>query len=228
MLVKSPKEFVEVLGALRFPDVFNPYADKCPDYDLVDAVAIRRRNLELVVAAAIDSGVNTMWIARDLGYRGGRRTGLALTDEIHLADHASMMNINQLQRATGGPLSAERTAQVIWQILNAIKQPVFLWNVFPLHPHASDDVMTNRAHTRPEASACKFLLEWLMEKLRPSKVMAVGRDAQNALEQLGFNALPVRHPSYGGQVEFLSSMRTYYNLPDSRNLEGQRQINLFD
>ncbi|MBB2831714.1 UNVERIFIED_ORG: hypothetical protein GGD51_001830 [Rhizobium esperanzae] len=169
-----------------------------------------------------------MWVARDLGYRGGRRTGLALTDEIHLADHSSMMNVNQLQRATVGPLSSERTAQVIWQILNAIKQPVFLWNVFPLHPHAGEDGMTNRAHTKPEAAACKFLLEWLIEKLCPSKVIAVGRDAQNALDQMGFNALAVRHPSYGGQTDFLSSMRTYYNLPNAKKSEAPKQTDLFE
>jgi len=32
----------------------------------------------------MELGSNTIWMGRDLGYRGGRRTGLALTDEAHL------------------------------------------------------------------------------------------------------------------------------------------------
>jgi hypothetical protein len=73
------REFVEALAAFRLPNVFNPYIDSCPEHDLDESPAIRRSNLVAVIEGAFGVGVETMWLGRDLGYRGGRRTGLALT-----------------------------------------------------------------------------------------------------------------------------------------------------
>ncbi|MGY4172647.1 uracil-DNA glycosylase [Bradyrhizobium sp. USDA 4529] len=216
MTATSPttkESFVETLAGLRFDSVFNPYADACLDFDETDAPAIRRRNLATVLDAALEHGVDSLWIARDLGYRGGRRTGLALTDEMHLSAHAKLLGSGRLKRSTRGPAMAERTARVIWHALETIGKPVFLWNVFPLHPHAVGDPMTNRCHSRAERQACRPLLLWLLEHLRPRSVLAIGRDAQLALADLDIQALQVRHPSYGGQSEFLEGVFSHYGVP---------------
>jgi hypothetical protein len=207
--------FAAELAALRFENVFNPYADACPDHDGCHAADIRRRNLELVLSAALERGIDSLWIARDLGYRGGRRTGLALTDEPHLARHAALLGTPPLARATKGPAVGERTATVVWGMLHAIRRPIFLWNVFPLHPHMSGDAMSNRCHTHSERTACRPLLIWLLKSLRPRSVVAIGRDAHRALEDLGVSAVAVRHPSYGGQSEFVRSLAALYRLPES-------------
>lgn len=209
---QNAEEFVELVAALRFDDAFNPYSDLCSDFDRPDAASIRRHNLISVLRAAIDRGVDSIWVARDLGYRGGRRTGLALTDEVHLGAHADLLGTPPLARSTNGPVMAERTATVIWQMLVSIKQPVFLWNVFPLHPHAAGDPMSNRCHTRGERLACRHIMVGLIQMLSPSRVLAIGRDAQLALEDLGVKAEKVRHPSYGGQAEFMAGVSTHYGL----------------
>ncbi|TBF40564.1 uracil-DNA glycosylase [Rhizobium leguminosarum bv. viciae] len=214
-------EFVETLADLSFKDAFNPYSDACGDFDQDDAPAIRRMNLKLVLDAAIDRKVDSIWIARDLGYRGGRRTGLALTDEAHLTDHSVLYGDLPLVRATKGPALAERTASVIWQTLNRIQRPVFLWNVFPLHPHEPGDPQSNRCHTRGERNACRPLLSWLLDVLDPRVVVAVGRDAQLALADLGINAQQVRHPSYGGQSDFISGIEGLYDLPSASKATQQ-------
>jgi hypothetical protein len=209
---RAAQRFVRRLADNRFDNVFNPYSDACGDHDGADAPAIRRRNLTLVLEAALSSGVNTFWIARDLGYRGGRRTGLALTDEVHLPAHGGLYGHLPLARATRGPVVAERTATTIWQVLRSLHQPVFLWNVFPFHPHEADDAMSNRCHTRAERLACKPLLIWLLEALQPKTLVAIGRDAQIALDDLDIPAQKVRHPSYGGQTEFISGMEAHYGI----------------
>jgi Uracil DNA glycosylase superfamily len=209
---RSAQRFVRRLADRKFESVFNPYSDACADHDDEDAPAVRRRNLALVLEAALGAGVESVWIARDLGYRGGRRTGLALTDEVHLSAHGGLYGDLPLARATRGPVVAERTATVIWQVLRALDRPVFLWNVFPFHPHASGDPMSNRCHTRAERQACKPLLMWLLDALRPRTVVAIGRDAQMALEDLDVVAEKVRHPSYGGQAEFISGMHAHYGV----------------
>ncbi|KQW72348.1 uracil-DNA glycosylase [Ensifer sp. Root127] len=218
-------QFVETLADLSFTDAFNPYSDACGDFDQHDAPAIRRKNLKLVLDAAIERKVDSIWIARDLGYRGGRRTGLALTDEAHLTDHSVLYGDLPLVRATKGPALAERTASVIWQTLNRIQRPVFLWNVFPLHPHEPGAPHSNRCHTRTERNACRPLLSWLLNVLDPRVVVAVGRDAQLALADLGIGAMQIRHPSYGGQSDFISGIEGLYGLPTSA--ESPQQLAMF-
>lgn len=222
-------EFVAALSCLRFDNAFNPYQEMCLEHDQPNAPEIRRSNLEKVLSAAMDHGVESIWVARDLGYRGGRRTGLALTDDSHLESHAKLLKSSPLQRATKGPAVKERTASVIWDVLDAIDRPIFLWNVFPLHPHKSGDELTNRCHTKAERNACAPLLLWLVSTLKPRSVVAIGRDAQSALLELGIQSVNARHPSYGGQSEFISGMENLYNIAgihsnkrsnDQLNLEG--------
>lgn len=209
---KKAAAFVERLASLRFSSVFNPYAEACEVHDKPNAPSIRRRNLELVLMAALTQKADSMWVARDLGYRGGRRTGLALTDEGHLNCWTEIMGISNLSRATTGAPVIERTATVIWDSLKAIRAPVFLWNVFPLHPHEENEPFTNRSHTKAERLACRPILMELLELLQPRTVVAVGKDAQAALGELGVASTAVRHPSYGGQREFTNGIRDLYGI----------------
>lgn len=204
--------FIDNLAALSFPDVFNPYVHISAESDRSNAAEIRRDNLRAVLNAALTVRVESLWVARDLGYRGGRRTGLAMTDDPHLAAHAQMFGIDALIRPTVGPPVVERTAGIIWRVLADIGQPIFLWNVFPLHPHGPGDEMSNRLHNRVEREAARPLLAWLLGALRPERVVAIGRDAQQALLTLGVsnNIEQVRHPSYGGQREFEESAYALY------------------
>ncbi|WP_158816061.1 uracil-DNA glycosylase [Methylocapsa sp. S129] len=214
-------QFVTALTELHFPNVFNPYSQTCPSHDVSDAPAIRRRNLEIVLDAAIANDVDSIWVGRDLGYRGGRRTGLALTDEAHLSSHGAIFGCQAPLRATWGPAVSERTATVIWDTLTAVRRPVFLWNVFPLHPHEAGDPLSNRCHTRAERQACREIMEWLLTMLSPRRVVAIGRDAQAALSEMNIPSTGVRHPSYGGQIEFISGIADLYNLPRMKEREGQ-------
>lgn len=206
------KDFVGMVSSLSFENAFNPYADLCPDFDRPNAPAIRRRNLVAALGAAIDRGVETVWVARDLGYRGGRRTGLALTDEAHLGAHARLLGVRALERSTLGPTVAERTATVIWRMLMTIGQPVFLWNVFPLHPHEHGKPMSNRCHSKSERLACREVMVTLLDILAPDFVLAIGNDAESALADIGIVAEKVRHPSYGGQSEFIDGVSRRYGL----------------
>jgi hypothetical protein len=198
--------FVERLAALSLPDVFNPWRDVCPTADLADAPAIRRRNLRLVLAAALASGADELWVARDLGYLGGRRTGLAMTDEPRLEAQARMWKIGPLSRATHGPAVSEGTAKEVWIWLEACKRRVFLWNVFPWHPHEPGVSSSNRLHSRRERDSGVEFLHWLCKELSPKRVVAIGRDAAKCLTALGTEHEPVRHPARGGLPDFREGM----------------------
>lgn len=204
------EHFIGALTQLRSRHAFNPYTDHCGKHDAPDAPALRRCNLRLVLDAATSTGIDSIWVARDLGYRGGRRTGLALTDEAHLAAHSELYGRLPLAKATRGPVVAERTSKVIWNALRRVDRPVFLWNVFPLHPHEPEDPMSNRVHTRAERQSATHLIDWLVSALRPREIVAIGKDAASALQDCGIHPLTVRHPSYGGQREFLDGIADAY------------------
>jgi hypothetical protein len=210
--VKTPKSFTGALAKIRLPSVFNPYVDYCPTYDRADAAQVRQRNLVRCLEAALAAHVDTIWIARDLGYRGGRRTGVPLTDEVHLAQAAALMGGITLDRATRGPVVAERTAAIVWSVLTRIGEPAVLWNIFPLHPHGADDHFSNRCHTRAEREATWPLLTALIAMIKPRRIVAIGRDAGMALNGLDTRVEIVRHPSYGGQAEFIAGVNQIYGL----------------
>lgn len=208
----SAKDILNALGQLEFENTFNPYFDRCPVYDAAEAPALRSYYLVEMLERAASSNLDAIWVGRDLGYRGGRRTGLALTDDFHFSHHLVRWGLEPKRPTFGAPV-AERTAAVIWNILMQIKVPVFLWNVFPLHPYEYGDPFSNRAHNARERKAGTDILISIVHYLKPQRIIAVGNDAFNVLS----NALPhvevykVRHPSYGGQNEFLESMRSLYS-----------------
>lgn len=195
-------EFVQRLAALAFTSSFNPYSETCGRFDLPDAPMIRRRNLELLLTAALRHGVDAVWVARDLSFNGGRRTGLPMTDELRLGAYAQLLRAEGVQRATSGPPIVEQTSRIVWSAIRANGNRVWLWNVFPLHPHEPGRPFSNRAHKAAERDAGLEFLDWLLSNLRYRRTVAIGRDAEAALRERGVPAVPVRHPSHGGQNAF--------------------------
>ncbi|WP_084182727.1 uracil-DNA glycosylase [Nevskia soli] len=212
--------FVVDVSGLRFSNAFNPYTDRCPIHDRIDAPIRRAKVLSAMVRRAAEVPIDAIWVGRDLGYRGGRRTGMALTDDVHMGRHAKRWNL-EVERPTLGVVVAERTAAVIWSILDQVDARVFLWNVFPLHPHEVGEPFTNRQHNSLERAAGEAILAMLVGLLRPRRILAIGNDAANAAKRIT-DSVPVvcvRHPSYGGQAQFLRQMIELYEIaPRTRSL----------
>jgi hypothetical protein len=211
--------FVSAVASVRFADCFNPYADRCEVHDQYDAPSQRAAALSAMVARASTTAVDAVWIGRDLGHRGGRRTGLALTDDVHIPRHARRWGV-AMDRPTVGAAVAERTAAVVWVMLDKIDARIFLWNVFPLHPHQADDPFTNRPHNARERHVGEEILADLIALLRPARVIAIGNDAALAAGRVASGAavLRVRHPSYGGQADFMSQIAAIHRLSSTTGL----------
>lgn len=208
----TPTTFVKALAAIRLPDVFNPYADTCMVYDQAEAPAIRRRNLRTLLSAAQVLGIDTIWMGRDLGYRGGRRTGLALTDERHLPAMSKIYPGTESLRTTVGPEVAERTAAEIWAVLALLDKPPLLWNVFPFHPHDCGDPFTNRKFTSRELREVDDLNATLIKWLGIRRIVTIGQDAASYAAKFGVEVSSVRHPSYGGVTEFREGISRLHGL----------------
>ena len=216
----NSRQLVEQLRDLKFDNTFNPYAERCPVYDVHDAPKRRSQTLLDVLESATKKNVHSMWIGRDLGHRGGRRTGLALTDDRHSSVHAARWEVS-IQRPTTGEVVIEQTATVIWNVLARLDRPIFLWNVFPLHPHKADNPFSNRPHNSLERDIGESLLAQLILLLRPQLLVGIGIDASNSVRRLAghrHEVFQVRHPSYGGQRQFVTQMHRLYDLK-SRGVE---------
>ena len=209
----TPACFVKELTGLKFKHTFNPYSDLCAVHDMDDAPRSRSQALQSVLEAATEREIDSLWIGRDLGYRGGRRTGLAFTDDVHVQAHAERWELS-VERPTKGDVIAEQTAATVWRVLSQIKAPVFLWNVFPLHPHEPGNPFCNRSHNARERRAGEEFLSQLISLLRPRVLVAIGNDAARTAHRLNDRrrVIQVRHPSYGGQMGFLTQIGELYNL----------------
>lgn len=210
--VMTPHKFVKTLEGLSFKNVFNPYSDCCAECDREGAAKMRRDSLLKILLAAEESGVDSLWVGRDFGHLGGRRTGLAFTDDAHLDKHAGRWGVS-VEKPTKD-MAKEGTATVIWDILEQIDATVFLWNVFPLHPHESQKPFTNRRHNARERKSGEQLLYELISLLKPARLVAIGNDAASSLERLRGDReiLRVRHPAHGGQNQFRRQMRWIYGF----------------
>ena len=204
----NPADFVESLRGLKCHNAFNPYSEHCPVYDIEEAARCRGAMLLSVLDAAAREGVDAVWIGRDLGYRGGRRTGLAFTDDAHLKAHGERWRV-AVVRPTRGEVVKERTAGTIWRALSEVEESVLLWNVFPLHPHEGGNPFSNRVHNLREQRVGEEYLAELIALTEPRLLVGVGTDAERTARRMrGREAVVgVRHPSYGGQTRFLQQIR---------------------
>lgn len=221
------KAFIKLLEAISPPDVFNPYRDTCPIHDKASGAQIRARNLRKFLDASLHLGVDTIWMGRDLGYRGGRRTGIALTDEAHLPSFSTRFPGCHLEKATRGEAIAERTATEIWSALTAVPEAPFLWNVFPLHPHEHGKPMTNRKFSRSELQMVDAANDLLISGLGIKRIIAIGQDAARYAERYSPKVVAIRHPSYGGVADFRRGVEECYGLPPLMLSTSPRQQTLF-
>ncbi|MDP2868466.1 uracil-DNA glycosylase [Methyloversatilis sp.] len=217
--------FVTAVAAGRLiPDpgtMFNPWGD----HDLVhdqspDAPQIRADHLFRYLAARLGRA-RVLLIAEAPSYSGAKFSGMAMTSERDVLarcagghgneyfDGGFRRTSRELPQLKNRDGMLERTASIVWGAMrdqNWQARDFVLWNAVAYHPHLPGQPLTNRAPSVTERRALRPLLEQFLALFPGVPRMAIGRICQASLADMGIEALPARHPSYGGAPEFRAAV----------------------
>jgi hypothetical protein len=197
---------VDSLAALPGSDgLFNPYT---PQDD--PGASIRRANLLRYLADMQSRQPRILLLFEAPGYRGCALSGIPVTSErIMLRGIGKWELFGAGYRATSGHPQgvSEMTATILWTALvEHIEQPPLIWNTVPLHPHRPGERRSNRPPTKEEERLGLPFIDTILSLFDFEIIGAVGRVAQRALDGMGYRAVPLRHPSQGGKVEFIRGL----------------------
>jgi hypothetical protein len=179
--------------------LFNPYRDTNPDFDLPQAAAIRRANL-FSFLGSLPEKPPVLLVGEAPGWHGCRFSGIPFTSEAQLSS-GSLPFQGRLSSHIGAP-HAEASATIFWQALTAHHPKFFVWSSVPFHPYRPGQPLSNRTPSRQELQSFLPVLAEMLRLLDPVLILAIGRQAQQALSWLDIPAAAVRHPSHGGSVAF--------------------------
>jgi hypothetical protein len=190
----------DLLLTYQGPGVFNQYRDRDPTLDRPHAAAIRRSNLRHYLNTFSDAAY--VLVGEAAGYAGCRFSGIPFTGEAQLVGPEPLWWVadsNLTQSSFNAPWR-ERSAEIVWPALNGRRDCV-LWNAFPWHPF-NDNALSNRRPRISELRQASDILRCFLSLYPRSKVYAVGRVSQRALQALDIEATYIRHPSHGGKRAF--------------------------
>jgi hypothetical protein len=180
-------------------ELFNPYSDRRDDLDREDAPERRRENLRRYLAC-FDRRPPLFLLAEAPGPWGCRFSGVPLTSEAQLTDPD--FPIDGTATSLEDVPHKEYSASIYWRVLEPYFPRFFTWNSVPLHPHDPGEPLSIRNPRRSEVAEWEGLLDGLIARLAPERIVGVGRKAERALEEIGADVTYVRHPSQGGATTF--------------------------
>jgi uracil-DNA glycosylase len=188
-------------------DCVNQYADPGPPGN-----AVRRANLRLALALALERGPDLLLVGEAPGYNGARRTGVPFTSERMLL--GGVPGLGQYGAAQGfaratddGRTSAEPTATIAYRELAALGLFAVGWNAYPFHPHRPGDDQSNRPPRAGEIKAGLAFLAATLALFPGLPVAAMGNVASRALGALDVAHARLRHPAQGGARIFAAGLR---------------------
>ena len=214
-------EFLNLLKNSPKGDVFNPWWECDFEHDQHhDSYKVRQQNLRAYFSERLDR-VHYIMLAEALGYQGGHFTGIPMTSERlllgELADKqlfGSHVFSGEHQRTSKEKLNHkgfnEPTATIVWSELVRfnLTHKTILWNSFPWHPYKKQNgFLSNRTPTPSERRVGREVLKYLMAQFPNVRLLAIGRQAQQQLAEIGISSIGLRHPAHGGANLFRNQLQ---------------------
>jgi len=189
-------------------DLFNPYRDNDPLLDLPNGNQIRKQNL-LNYINSFPKKPPVLVLGEAPGIKGCRFSGVPFTSEEQLCN--KKLPFEGLQSSNKTVPYSENTATIFWKVMLPYYHKIFVWNCVPFHPHKKRQNKTNRKPTQKEITTFLPLLKEIISLLQPQFILAIGRNAEFALQAIEISPLYIRHPSHGGAKIFEEKIKNFFN-----------------
>lgn len=214
MSAESLEKFIRLLKKSPSDAVFNPWWQIDRENDIgPHAPRIRREQLCAYLRKRLGKARLAI-VGEALGYRGGHFSGIAMTSERILLERKKISGLEPKHilagitpRRTSKPIKcpegfSEPTATIVWSTLLRLglaPDEFVLWNAFPWHTFKlRAGMLSNRMPTQAERAAGGPVLKAFLDLFPCQQVVALGRVAAAALEDLLVPASCLRHPASGG------------------------------
>jgi len=178
---------------------FNHYNDNIPDLDLPGAENIRRRNLRKYLESHPEKP-KALLVGEAPGYRGCRFSGVPFTSEAQLC--SGILSFTGERSSRINPPWKENTATIFWKVMIRYHPKFIAWNCFPFHPHTPNNRLTNRHPKKREIERYSKTLSDVISLIEPKVIIAVGKKAEETLQNMNHDPKYVRHPARGGAMKF--------------------------
>jgi len=188
--------------------LFNQYRDDVKGIDRRGGAKIRRENL-LGYLSSFKRKPQVLLVGEAPGPWGCRFSGIPFTGEGPLS-RGELPFAGRQSSASEIPYS-ERSGDIFWDALRSHHPRFLVWNTIPFHPHRPGEPLSIRKPKISEVKAHLDLLAEIVGIIRPSRIAAIGRVAENALERIGQNSIYIRHPSHGGEQKFRAGIRSLFS-----------------
>jgi uracil-DNA glycosylase len=201
------QNFVEALATIPSSgNFFNQYS-----YE-VDENSLRRTNLVLYFQQMAKLKPRILLVGEAPGYRGCRLTGVPFTSEFIVLNGIEKLGLFGVARgyqktSESAKLAKEASASIVWETLLATPSIPLIWNAFGFHPFQGTNQQSNRKPTASELTIGRDFLQQLLQIFAIKTVVAVGNTAQATLNVMQISSLKVRHPAYGGKLEFSNGIK---------------------
>jgi uracil-DNA glycosylase len=150
-----------------------------------------------------------MLVGEAPGYKGARYTGIPFTSEHILLNHSYFGEKNGYRKTNElDKTEKENTAKIVWETLDSLDVTLVLWNAYPFHPFKNGNNKSNRAPRKDELKVGSKFLTDLIDMLEVENIIAVGKNAYKTICEIKIETKYIRHPSYGGKVEFIEGIKT--------------------
>ena len=179
--------------------VYNQYKNK-----------IRCKNLQLYLKEMKQVKPIYILVGEAPGYQGCRLTGVPFTSEFILLNGVDKLNLfgegkGYKKTQEQDLIQKEKTASILWETLIEIDKIPLLWNAFPFHPFKHGNPNSNRKPLKNELLIGEKFLRNLINLFSIKNIIAVGNTSKIALDDFGLNAIKVRHPSHGVNLNLRNS-----------------------
>ena len=201
------RAFVSDCAETKTGTLFNPWSQICPQLDLDQDAAEKRRDRLLRHLLCPDAAL--ILCGEAPGYAGCRSSGVPFSSERLLVDGAIPRIAPLAGRITRRRLPfSEQSATILWTGLYGagMAERTILWNAVPWHPSLKDEPLSNRPPDEAEVVLGRPFLERLIELFPRARIVAVGRVAEYALAAWGVDCATLRHPAHGGAAAFKAGL----------------------